>query len=406
MEALSGFGLLECGVERLKKESVPPEMAGGMHEVDRAKLFPVTRGGIFLAHAAVAPISGPAHEAMNRWAAGAAQGQQEDEEVWRRVRKAREVSARFLGCEWDEVSLLGPTALGLGLVALGLDWKEGDEVIYDPLDYPANVYPWRDLARRGVRPVPLERGLGEKILWSTLLPKITAKTKLVSLATAHYLSGLVPELSVIGPELKARKILLCLDGIQTLGVMPTEWAEADFLAADAHKWMLGPVGAGVLMVRKRVWDRMSPPLLGSWNVVSPDYLAQSTMVVEGGGRRYEPGSLNLPGIEGMRASLELLEQLGRKETSEHVLGLAERIREGARRGGFSIYGQGEEARPITSLLEPTQGWKEVPKKMEAARIRVSWRREHEGRMLLRVSPHRSNTRAEVDEFLKVLGSAG
>ena len=128
-----------------------------------------------MAHAAVAPITGPAQEAMNRWVDGATRGKQEDEEVWRRVRIAREVSARFLGCEWDEVSLLGPTALGLGLVALGLDWQEGDEVIYDPLDYPANVYPWRDLGRRGVRPVALERGFGEKIRWSTLCPKLPRK---------------------------------------------------------------------------------------------------------------------------------------------------------------------------------------------------------------------------------------
>jgi selenocysteine lyase/cysteine desulfurase len=209
MEALFGLSLLECGVERLKKGGVLP--LGGE---DRRRLFPVTREGIFLAHAAVAPISGPAQQAMGEWGAEAALGRQEGDEVWRRVKKTREVAARFLGCEWDEVSLLGPTALGLGLVALGLDWKEGDEVIYDPLDYPANVYPWVDLARCGVRPVPIDRRPGEKIRWENLLPQITNRTKLVTLATAHYLSGLVPDLAVIGPELRARKILLCLDGIQ------------------------------------------------------------------------------------------------------------------------------------------------------------------------------------------------
>ena len=405
MAALFGFGVLECGVERLKKEggTIPSPGLGGAGE--RARLFPVTQKGIFLAHAAVAPISGPAREAMDAWTADAVAGRQEGEEVWRRVRKTREVAGRFLGCDWDEVSLLGPTALGLGLVALGLDWKPGDEVIYDPLDYPANVYPWMDLVRRGVRPVPLERKAGEEIRWATISQKITAKTKLVSLATAHYLSGLTPELSVIGPELRARKILLCLDGIQTLGVLPTDWAEADFLAADAHKWMLGPVGAGVFMVRRRVWDQMAPPLLGSWNVVSPDFLAQPKMVLEEGGRRYEPGSLNLPGIEGMRASLELLEGLGRSEVMAHVLDLAGRIREGGRARGFVIYGKGAGARAITSLQEPKGGWGDLAKKMEAAQIRVSWRREHEGTMLLRVSPHISNTVEEVDEFLKVLGRA-
>lgn len=396
---------MERGVKRLKKSDAP-RLAGVLADPgQRARLFPVTRQGIFLAHAAVAPISGPAREAMDTWTRGASEGLQENLDVWKRVRQTREVAARFLGCEGEEVSLLGPTALGLGLVALGLAWKTGDEVVYDPLDYPANVYPWVDLARRGVRPVALKRNGGEGIRWETVKAVLSSKTRLVSLATAHYLSGRQPELSVIGPELKKRGILLCLDGIQTLGVLPTDWPEADFLAADAHKWMLGPVGAGVLMVRRRVWEQLPPPLLGSWNVVSPDFLAQPKMEFEGEGRRYEPGSLNLPGIEGMRASLELLEDLDPWAVSQHAMDLARRVREGTRQAGFQIYGGEDENRVITSLIEPRTGWKSIQERMEKERIRLSWRKEHGGKVLLRVSPHASNTVEEVEKFLFLLGSA-
>ncbi|MBM4456028.1 MAG: aminotransferase class V-fold PLP-dependent enzyme [Verrucomicrobia bacterium] len=369
---------------------------------ERARLFPASREGIFLAHAAVAPITGPAREAMEAWGAEAAAGRQESEAAWKCVAQTRAVAARFLGCGAEEISLLGPTALGLGLVALGLDWKSGDEVIYDPFDYPANVYPWRELERRGVRAVPIARKPGDPIRWDTLRPRLTARTKLVTLATAHYLSGHLPELPVIGPELRKKNILLNLDGIQTLGVLPTAWAEADFLAADAHKWMLGPVGAGVLMVRKRAWDRLRPPLLGSWNVVSPEFLAQPEIQFESGGRRYEPGSLNLPGIGGMRASLELLDSAGLPQISTHALALARQVREGARRAGLAIYGGQGEDRVITSLLEPAGGWEKIKNRMEAANVRVSWRKEHGGQTLLRVAPHLSNTVAEMDEFLKLL----
>lgn len=358
-----------------------------------------------MAHAAVAPMTGPAREAMDAWSAEAAAGRQESEAVWRRVQQTRVVAARFLGCEAEEVSLLGPTALGLGLVALGLDWKSGDEVIFDPLDYPANVYPWRELERKGVRPIPIQRKPGEPIHWETVRPWVTAQTRLVSLATAHYLSGHPPELTTIGAELKKRNILLCLDGIQTLGVLPAAFPEADFLAADAHKWMLGPVGAGVLMVRKRVWDRFRPPLLGSWNVVSPEFLAQPEIQFEAGGRRYEPGSLNLPGIEGMRASLELLDSVGLPKISAHALTLAGQFREGARRAGFTVYGGEGEGRVITSLVEPSGGWEKIKKRMEAARIRVSWRKEHTGKTLLRIAPHVSNTSGEMAEVMKVLADS-
>jgi selenocysteine lyase/cysteine desulfurase len=168
LAALFGFGVLECGVERLNRQGDSPWPMGKETELDRNRLFPVTKEGIFLAHAAVAPISGPAQDAIANWSEAAVQGRQEGEEVWRRVKKTREVASLFLGCDWDEVSLLGPTALGLGLVALGLDWKEGDEVIYDPLDYPANVYPWRNLAKRRVRAIPIARQRGQELRW----PKI------------------------------------------------------------------------------------------------------------------------------------------------------------------------------------------------------------------------------------------
>ena len=407
LAALFGSGLLECGAERLKRANGPRLAAVLEQPEERARLFPVTRNGIFLAHAAVAPITGPAQGAMDRWSGEAAAGRQESDAVWLGVRQTREVAAKFLGCSWDEVSLLGPTALGLGLVAQGVAWKEGDEVVYDPLDYPANVYPWMDLIRRGVRPVALARKPGEEIRWETLRRVMTAKTRLVSLATAHYLSGQQPELAVIGPELKTRGILLCLDAIQTLGVLPTAWEEADFLAADAHKWMLGPVGAGVFMVRRRAWEQLLPPLLGSWNVVSPDFLAQSKIVMEEGGRRYEPGSLNLPGIEGMRASLELLQELGPDEVSAHALALARRVREGAKEKGFSTYGEQKknENRVITSLREPSGGWDKTKRRIEEEGIRLSWRKEHGGETLLRVSPHASNTAGEIDHFLEVLGRA-
>ncbi len=339
---------------------------------------------------------------MEAWSAEAAGGRQESEAVWKRVAQTRAVAARFLGCEAQEVSLLGPTALGLGLVALGLDWKPGDEMIFAPLDYPANVYPWKELERKGVRAIPIQRNPGEPVRWETVRPWVGGRTKLVSLATAHYLSGHLPELSVIGPELKRKNILLCLDGIQTLGVLPAAFAEADFLAADAHKWMLGPVGAGVLMVRQRAWEQCRPPLLGSWNVVSPEFLAQPEIQFEPGGRRYEPGSLNLPGIEGMRASLELLESIGGSEISAHVLGLARQVREGARRAGFTVYGGEGENRVITSLVEPATGWGAIKTRVETAKIRVSWRKEHGGKTLLRIAPHVSNTAGEVEELLRVL----
>ena len=140
-------------------------------------------------------------------------------------------------------------------------------------------------------------------------------------------------------------------------------------------------------------------------MVSPDFLAQPKIEFEAEGRRYEPGSLNLPGIEGMRASLELLEELGTPEVMEHAMTLARRVREGARKAGFSIYGGEDEDRVITSLMEPRGGWERVKRRMDEKGVRLSWRKEHGGKTLLRVSPHASNTSGEIETFLSLLGTA-
>jgi selenocysteine lyase/cysteine desulfurase len=107
----------------------------------------------------------------------------------------------------------------------------------------------------------------------------------------------------------------------------------------------------------------------------------------------------------MRASLELLASFGQAEVFAHALGLARGIRDGARQAGFAIYGGDGEERVITSLVEPKNGWAKIRDQFEAARIRVSWRKEHGGKTLLRAAPHVANTREEIEEFLKILGSA-
>ena len=105
----------------------------------------------------------------------------------------------------------------------------------------------------------------------------------------------------------------------------------------------------------------------------------------------------------MKASLELLESFGPPEVSAYVLDLAQRVREGAVAQGFAIYGGDKDRnRVITSLIEPASGWEKIRARMDQAGIRLSWRKEHLGQTLLRVSPHMSNTRSEIETFLGLL----
>lgn len=374
-------------------------------EAVRRALFPVTGARTFLSHAAVAPLPACAAEALRWFGQKASQDQQETSEVWRRVMGTRAVAGRLLGCGEDEVALLGPTALGLNLVADGLDWQPEDEVVYHADDYPANVYPWTKLAGRGVRPVALRPERPGEITVELVEAALTPRTRLVALASAHFLSGFRIDVAEIGRRLHARGILFCLDGIQTLGAFPTPLEHVDFVSADSHKWLLGPLGAGVFVVKRSQFARLRPAHLGSWNVVSPNFIAQNKLDdFYEGARRYECGSLNVPGILAMRASMEMLLHWGVEAVASRIRGLrATAIRRLAVDGWEPVWPENLAERHACGIATFRLGGRDplaLARRLEEARISVSIRHDRAGIPYLRVSPHVCNTEEDIERLAR------
>src|SRR5262245_42642751 len=243
-------------------------------EAARLAAFPVSKSKIFPAHAAVTALPRAVADAMQQYAETAAQSHQEDEQTWHDIKATRAAAATLIGADPDEIALLGPTSLGLSLIASGLEWKEGDEVVCYADDYPANVYPWLDLQRRGVVVHLLKPERPGEITLELVQSVLTERTRLVALASAHFFNGYRIEVSTIGEHLHRRGILFAVDAIQTIGAFPFDSTHVDFLSADAHKWMLGPCAIGIVMVKRQHFDRLRPTLLGSWNVYSPGFIAQ------------------------------------------------------------------------------------------------------------------------------------
>lgn len=374
----------------------------------RAATFPVTTHRTFLSHAAVAPLPACASDALRWFADQAGRDQQESPEVWQRVLGTRATAARLLGCTADEIALLGPTAMGLNLVADGLDWAPGDEVVYYRDDYPANVYPWTKLAARGVKPVPVQPERTGQITWEAVEAVLTPRTRLVALASAHFLTGFRIDVPGIGRRLRERGILFCLDGIQTLGAFPTPVEHVDFLSADSHKWLIGPLGAGIVYVRKELFPRLRPTHLGSWNVTSPNFVAQDDLnSFYEGARRYECGSLNVPGILAMRASMEMLLDLGIDAIAARILELRAHAVTALSAAGFEPLW--DESLPhehrcgITTFRIGDRDPRKILLALDAAKISASVRHDRVGTPHLRVSPHIGNTEADLDRLAEVLG---
>ena len=359
-----------------------------------------------MSHAAVAALPRVVADAVIRFTEESAANLQNFGEVLKSLQEARASAARLIGSSPDEVALIGPTSLGLSLFANGIDWQPGDEVICYLDDYPANVYPWLNLRSRGVTIRLLQPAESGAITPELVADALTPKTRLVALASCNFVSGYRIDLNAIGKLLREKGILFSVDAIQTLGAFPMTVDYVDFLSADAHKWMLGPLAIGIVYVRKECFDLCRPTLLGSWNIKAPGYVAREEIEFQPTAQRYEPGAMNLMGISGMKAGIDLLLGIGISHVSERILAIRARLVEGLQRMGFIILGPGggPNASGIATVSRPETNMQALFDRLTSEHIVCSPRQDRQSRQYIRFSPHFYNTEAEVDRVLEVLAT--
>lgn len=379
----------------------------GGDEALRQELFPVCRERIFLGHAAVTALPAAAAAAMHAHTEVSSIRTQEFPETLRDIARARRTCAQFIGAESEEIALLGPTSLGLSLFANGLDWAPGDEVLCYQGDYPANVYPWMDLQRRGVVLRYLEPTEPGAITPELVEAALTPRTKLVALASCHFFTGYRIDLDAIGRLLQSRGVLFSVDGIQTLGAFPLRVEHVDFMSADAHKWMLGPLAIGIVYVKQSRFEQLRPTLLGAWNVVSPNFVVQDEVRFVPTAQRYEPGVLNICGVYGMCAALDVISAYGQERVAARILELKAHLLSLLEPLGFTLLGprSGPNASGITTLRHERASAKELYAKLEAAGVVASLRLDRQGREYLRFSPHFYNTPAELERVAEIIRAA-
>jgi selenocysteine lyase/cysteine desulfurase len=373
-------------------------------ETLRRREFPICARKIYCAHAADAPlprrVADAIHESIERATVDA---RNYDNELVR-IEETRTAVARLLGTQADEIAFTGPTASGLNTIANGLDWAKGDEVVCYLDDYPANVYPWLALERRGVKPVLLETQRIGEITPEIVARALTDRTKLVALASASYCSGYRIDLEAIGALCADRGVLFSVDAIQTLGAAPMPLANVDFLSAGAQKWMLGPSGAGILFAKKSRRDLLRPMIIGGWNVVSPNFVAQREVDFEEGGRKFEPGAYTHSVLAGLGAAVDLLLEAGPSEIWRQIQTLTQLLRDRIEPAGFEFLSPTEEKHRsgILTFRHPRIPSERFADALGKNDIVVSLRFDRANRSWLRASPHFYNTAGEMEQIAGVL----
>ncbi len=361
--------------------------------------FPVTARWAFLDHAAVAPLPAPAVEALRLYAESLASNGIADLKRWLdRIAHVRGLAARLINApSEDDVYFIPNTTHGISVVAEGFPWQPGDNVVLAAEEYPANQYPWMNLAGRGVevRTVPSR---GNRIAVDDLRAALTDRTRVLSVSSVEFASGFRNDLDTLGGICRERGILFFVDAIQSLGAIPLDVQRTpiDALAADGHKWMLGPEGAGFGYVRREWVDRLHPIGVGAFSVIRPFDFSTIDFTLKPHAGRWEGGALNVPGITALGASLELLLAAGVEKIERRILELTDYLCDKVLSHGWQVFSsrQAGDKSGIVSLVHPSRPAAEVQKRCRAAGVIVNNRA---GRT--RVSPHAYNTLAEIDLFL-------
>jgi len=366
--------------------------------------MPITNNWAYFDHAAVAPISGPAAETLRQWLDEATQ---HGDTCWldwaHKLAETRTAAANLLGAETGEIALVQHTTAGINLVAEGLDWQRGDNVVTLDDEFPTNAYPWLNLASQGVetRRVPTTDG---HVDLDQFAEHCDARTRVVSVSWVAYASGYRRNLQAIADIAHQHKALFFVDAIQGLGVFPLNVKETDVdaLSADGHKWLLGPEGAGIAYLSKTTLSQLKPIGVGWHSVKHAHDFSRIELNLKTTAERYEGGSHNMAGFLALGGSLNLFASLGVENLANAILDFTDTACSQLEDLGATIHSprDTDQRSGIVSFELPDHDPDLVRKHCLKNSVALNCRA---GR--LRISAHAYNNQEDLDKLLVALKSA-
>lgn len=277
---------------------------------------------VYLNHAAGAPwprrtaeaVQGFAQENMIQGSKNYAQWKQQEMQLRERLQVLLNAPAV------TDIALLKNTSEALSVVAYGLTWKAGDNIIITNQEFPSNRIVWESLQNQGVT-VSQAQTANTDDPEAALLALVNSRTRLIAVSSVQYASGLRLDLAKIGNFCHANNILFCIDAIQSLGALQldVQAIHADFVMAGGHKWLLGPEGVAVFYCHPEQRERLQLKQFGWHTVENPYDFGANNWQVASSACRFECGSPNMLGIHALNASLSLLIEVGMANIESQVL---------------------------------------------------------------------------------------
>lgn len=315
------------------------------------------------------------------------------------AQSAKGSMGRLLGVASEEIAFVASASDGINQVCGAIEFREGDNVVVNDLEFPSVTLPWLRLKQRGVdlRVVHHQRW---DIPTEALLAAIDSRTRLVALSHVSYVTGLRHDVEAIAVVLRGKSAggLLLLDATQSLGVLPVPTREADFVVSSTYKWILGTHGLGVLYWHRSRRPDFEPAAVGWYsveNLFAPDRYERFTLKPDAG--RFETGYVNFPAIYALGKAVPYLLEVGVDRAAEHALALGDRLIAGLTRLELEVMSPRERARRGASVSFAHPRAAEIGSALAEREIHV-W--AGDGRV--RASTHVFNDETDVERYLQAV----
>jgi cysteine desulfurase/selenocysteine lyase len=379
-----------------------PVLSTDQIEQARAGL-PYLRDVIYVDNAAVSPVPQAVQSAADRY----------NEHTVRRLRevshlsepvfdRGRVLAAKLVGVTADQIAYVQNTSHGLSQIALGLDWRAGDNLVVPAQEFPSNHLCWLQLEAHGVEVRKVEAQAG-RIHPADIGRHVDRRTRLVAISHVQFYSGFRVDIPGIGELCRKAGALLVVDGTQSIGALTLDVSASgvDVLVVSGHKWMMAPRGIGFMALSERALARITPRIVG-WLSVKEPYAFRRTLDLLPDARRFESGTPNGSGIFGLAERLRQIDELNPQAIEQRVIDLNRHLTERCAGAGLEIlFRFDDRARSgIFLVRKPSVPAATVLAALAAAGICASVRSE-----AIRLSPHYYNTIDELDHTVATIASS-
>lgn len=362
------------------------------------KQFPYLNSGkIYFNHAAVSPLPVIVTESVQKYIQNRSREKIDDyQSMVDTAARTKIHLGRLLNAQPDRIAFTKSVTDSLNILAGGINWNEGDRIILNDIEFPANVYPFLNLRRKGVI-IDFVKSVNGMVTLEDIEKLIKPETKLLSISFVQFLSGFRADLTSIGKLCKENDIIFCVDAIQGAGVIPLDVVESqiDFLAGGSHKWLMGLTGLGYLYVTELLQNKINQPFAGWLSVEDEWDLLNYNLNFKASAERFHTGTMSFIGATALNASLQFLESVGYENIQNTVLENTSYFINKLSDMGLNPILNGVSKNNLAGIVTcPVNNAEVVFDKLTGVNIKCSLR---EGQ--IRFSPHFYNTKDEINFVL-------